>query len=122
MLYVVAVFGALMCAGGLVGLVMPAPIMAIASHVAASRPLRIAAVVVRILLGAVIIIAANSTPYPLALKIIGVVVIMAGTLVGFAGREKLESWIRGIRENPSWLRGMSLASLVLGAFLLHAVN
>jgi len=122
MLYVVAVFGVLMCAAGVVGLVLPASLTRLASRVAASRPLRIMVVALRIIFGAIVIIAANATAYPLTMKIIGVVAIMAGTLVGFAGGEALQRWIDKIKNHHLRARLMSLAALLFGAFLIHAVS
>lgn len=122
MLYVVAVFGVLMCAAGVVGLALPASLTGLASRVAASRPLRITVVALRIIFGAIVIIAANATAYPLTMKIIGVVAIMAGTLVGFAGGGAFQRWVDKIKNHHVWTRVMSLAALLFGAFLVHAVS
>lgn len=122
MLYLIALFGVLICATALVGLVLPAALTDLARQVAASKPLRIAAVVIRILFGAVAIIAANATSYPLTMKIIGVIAIMAGTLIAMAGREKLEEWVNRISRDDKVFRLLSLAALAFGAFLLHAVT
>lgn len=122
MLYVVAVFGVLMCAAGIVGLVIPASLMAAVSWVVASKPLRITATIMRILFGAILIVAANSTLYPLALKIMGVITIMAGTVGAMTSGETLNRWIEKIGGNDNWTRLMSILSLGLGAFLVHAIS
>lgn len=109
-----------MCAAALVGLAVPAFVTGLASRGAQSKPLRIAAIVARLVIGAVAIIVANQTPYPWTMKIIGVVAIMAGTVVAMISRDTLSRWVKAFRANNMWCRAMSLAALAVGAFLVHA--
>jgi len=120
MIQIVAALGVLMCALGLLGLATPASLVALGSRVVQSRPLRIAAVALRIVLGAILIIAAGQTPYPWPMKILGVIFIMAGTVMSMVNRATLDSLVERIRSNPTWGRGLSLAALAVGAFLAHA--
>lgn len=122
MIHIITVVGILMGVAALVGLAVPTFVTGLASRAAQSKPLRIAAVVMRIVIGAVAIIVANQTPYPWTMKIIGVVAIMAGTVVAMISRETLSRWIETFRANDMWCRAMSLAALAVGAFLIHATS
>lgn len=118
--HIITAVGILMCAAALAGLAVPAFNTGLASRVAQSGRLRIAAVAARILFGAIAIIAAEQTLYPWPLKIIGVIAIMGGTVVAMIDRETLNRWIELIKANDTWSRGVSLAALVVGVFLIHA--
>lgn len=109
-----------MCALALAGLAVPSLVAGLASRVAGSRTMRIAAVAARILFGAIAILAAEQTLYPWPMKIIGVIAIMAGTVVAMLDRATLERWVAAIRDNNQWLRAACLAALAVGAFLVHA--
>lgn len=119
MIHVITLVGILMCLAAVTGLVMPAKLTELASHVAASERLKVAATVSRLVFGGIAILVANATPYPLAMKIIGVIAIMAGTAVSFINTETLTRWVESVHRNPAWTRGMSVASLLLGGFLIH---
>lgn len=120
MIHVITAVGILMCGTALVGLAVPAFNPGLASRVAESGPLRIAAVAARILFGAIAILAAEQTLYPWPLKIIGVIAIMGGTVVTMVSRETLNRWAALIKNNDAWSRLVSLAALAVGAFLVHA--
>ena len=120
MIHVITAVGVLMSALALVGLAAPAVLTRLASRVAGSRPLRITAVTARIVFGAIAILAAGQTPYPWPMKILGVISIMAGTVVAMINRDTLNAWVETIRGNDAWSRALSLAALAVGAFLIHA--
>lgn len=120
MIHVITAVGILMCALGLTGLAVPSLVAGLASRVARSRSMRIAAVAARILFGAIAILVAEQTLYPWPMKILGVVAIMAGTVVAMLDRATLERWVAAIRDNNRWLRAACLAALAVGAFLVHA--
>ena len=111
-----------MCAAGLVGSARPAVITSVASWAVAYKRWRITAVVARIAIGAVLIVASGQTPYPLALKIIGVVAIMGGTAVALVGEDVIDRWTKKIAENTLLTRALCLTSLLVGAFLIHATT
>lgn len=120
MVHIITAVGILMCALALVGLAAPAVVTGLASRVAGSRPLRIAAVAARIIFGAVAILAAEQTLYPWPMKILGVISIMAGTVVAMIDANTLSRWMETISSNGARARVPSLAALAVGAFLVHA--
>ena len=120
MIHIITAVGVLICAIALVGLATPSSVTALASAVAGSRPLRIAAITARIIAGAILIVAAGQTLYPWPMKILGVLFIMAGTLLAMADRKVLERWTEAFKSNSGAARAASLAALAVGAFLIHA--
>lgn len=120
MIHIITAVGVLMCAAALAGLAAPAFVTGLASRVAGSKPLRIAAVALRILFGAIAILVADQTLYPWPMKILGVVSIMAGTLVAMIGSDTLDKWVEAVGKNSATCRVLSLAALAVGAFLVHA--
>lgn len=120
MVHIITAVGILMCALALVGLAAPGVITGLASRVAGSRPLRIAAVAARIIFGAVAILAAEQTLYPWPMKILGVISIMAGTVVAMIDANTLSRWVEAISASGARARVPSLAALAVGAFLVHA--
>lgn len=120
MLHIITAVGVLMCAAALAGLAVPSLLAGLASRVVVSRPMRIAAVTLRIVFGAIVILVADQTLYPWPMKILGVIFIMAGTLVAMIGGNTLEKWVDEMKTNSAWCRVLSLAALAVGAFLVHA--
>ncbi|MDZ7840724.1 MAG: hypothetical protein U5R46_07890 [Gammaproteobacteria bacterium] len=120
MVHIITAVGILMCALALVGLAAPAAVTGLASRVAGSGPLRVAAIAARIIFGAVAILAAEQTLYPWPMKILGVISIMAGTVVGMIDAGTLNRWVEMIKSGSGRARAVSLAALVVGAFLVHA--
>lgn len=120
MIHVITLVGILICLAAIAGLVIPTKLTQLASRIAASERLKVAATVSRLVFGGIAILVSNATPYPLAMKIIGVIAIMAGTTVAFVNTETLTGWVESVHRNPAWTRGMSVASLLLGGFLIHA--
>lgn len=120
MIHIITAVGVLICAVALVGLAAPSSLMPLASAAAGSRPLRIAAITGRIILGAIVIVAAEQTLYPWPMKILGVLFIMAGTLLAMVNRKVLDRWIEAFKSNSGAARAASLAALAVGAFLIHA--
>lgn len=120
MIHIITAVGVLMCIVALAGIAAPSLVAGLASRVAASGPMRIAAVAVRILFGGICILVADQTPYPWTMKILGVVAIMAGTVVAMLDQATLERWLVAVRQNNGRLRAVCLAALAAGAFLIHA--
>lgn len=120
MIHIITAVGVLICALAAAGLANPAFLNGLGARVVRSKGLRTAAVAARIIFGAVLIIAAEQTAYPWPMKFLGVLAIMAGTLVAMVGRATLERWLAGLAASPGAGRLLSLAALLMGALLVHA--
>lgn len=117
MIHVITAVGLLAGAAGLFGLAQPARLAAAVARLGQAPKLRPVLVVLRIAIGGVFILAAQQTPWPLLMKILGVVVIMAGTLMTMLSAKQ-----RGAPPGPQpgRIRLLSLAAVAAGAFLVHA--
>jgi len=120
MIHIITAVGVLICALAAAGLTNPAFLTALGARVVRSKGLRTTAVAARIIFGAILILAAEQTAYPWPMKILGVLAIMAGTLVAIVGRATLDRWLAMITASPGLGRLLSLAALLVGAFLVHA--
>jgi hypothetical protein len=81
------------------------------------------AVMVRLAIGVLLVLAAPHSRFPLAFEVLGWVAIMAALLVPVVGRERigrlLDWW--SLRSNLS-IRLWSLAGLVFGCFLVYGAT
>jgi len=120
MVHIITIAGVLICLTALAGLALPQRVTGLAAGITASEPLKVAATVARLLLGGIAILASNATLYPLAMKVIGVVIIMAGTAMSLVNAESRARWADSVKKNPNQARAVYAAGLLAGGFLIHA--
>lgn len=120
MVHIITIFGILICLTALAGLAVPAKVTELATLIAASERFKVAATVTRLVFGGIAILASNATLYPLTMKIIGVIAIMAGTAISFIDTATLTRWVDSVYRNNNWTRAVSVVSLLVGGFLIHA--
>ena len=116
---IVAVFGALAVLLGTTGLLVPVRFRA-ALLAWPSRPRFIAAVVLRLLVGALLIIVADSLRFPHVMKIIGVISLVAAVGILIMGRQRLDrlvDWWLG--RSDGLVRMSALFAAVFGAFFVY---
>jgi hypothetical protein len=81
-----------------------------------------AAVVVRLLLGAALIIAAPGSRFPQIFEIIGWIAIVAAIAIVFMGRERLRRFIAWFeRLSQAMIRTWLLFGIAFGAFLVYGI-
>lgn len=115
------VLGVLIGLAGLLAVVVPAQVARITGKVTMNTPLRVAAFVIRVALGAFFILVAPLTAFPWTLRILGVLSIVAGLIPLVLGNSRAQSlldWL--LRRAPSSIVLAGLAGLVLGCFLVYA--
>jgi len=104
---------------GAIGVVAPAELVSIARLFESRSGLYIAAAI-RILLGAVLVLAASGTRAPLAVRIIGAVIFVAGLLTPAVGLDRaraiLEWWVA---QGPVWTRGAGAVAVAFGCLLAY---
>ena len=121
MIGILTVFGSIVCLISLLAIIFPQRLLRAAQRVTISTPLRLMAFVVRIVLGIILIFAARSTRFPLALKIVGGLLILSGVMVLLLGNSKVQSLLDwALRRGPKSVRIGGMAGLLLGGFLLYA--
>lgn len=117
----IIIFGTLICLAGLVILVKPETVFGILRKNSDKVGLHILAVVVRLLLGAFLVLQAGISKYPHVIEFIGWLSIIAAIVLAVIGRNnfsKLMAWALSKVKTLGRLGG--LFAIALGAFLVHA--
>ena len=103
-------------------MINPETVFGLLHRNADSLGLHILAVVVRLIIGAALVLYAAESRYPAAILILGWISIAAASVFGIMGRTKftgLMSWALGLA--PSFGRIGGLLAIIFGGFLIHAV-
>jgi len=120
--YVIILFGAATIVAGIIILINPETVFGLMRRKSESLGLHILAVVVRIILGAALMLYAAESKYPTAISILGWISIVAASVLGIMGRanfRRLMSWALSLA--PSLGRIGGLLAILFGGFLIHAV-
>lgn len=121
MLTFVLVFGLVIVGVGIFGIGWPAPMKRMVGRVTFTNRLRYLAAAFRLALGAVLYLVAEQTGFPLTMKILAAFTVLAGVSVLFFSADRLQRWLETVRGWPPWaMRGICLAALLLGGFLVLA--
>lgn len=112
--------GFLIVAQGLLGLSMPDPFVLLIGALQAPPVLYLAAVV-RVVIGTILVLAAPMSRTPLAMRVLGWLIIAGGVLtpiIGVAFAESILAWWR--LGGPPVVRVWAGVALVLGIFIVYA--
>jgi hypothetical protein len=115
------VFGVLIAALGLFGLVSPSKLLRLEEY-SRKPPLRYIASAIRMLLGATLFLAAPASRAAGAFVTLGIFIFVAGIITLIFGPErfsKLVDWWSA--HGPALARVWAALALVLGAFLVYAI-
>ena len=119
---IVLLFGVLILLGSVTLIVNPKYILGIFANYGDTPGLHIFAIIVRIILGIALVIAAADSKYPIALQILGWLTLIVVLVLSAMGRKRFKSlikWSLGI--NPSIQRVMGFFGILFGSLLFHAV-
>ena len=119
---IVLLFGVFILLGSVTLIVNPKYILGIFANYGDTPGLHIFAIIVRIILGIALVIAAADSKYPIALQILGWLTLIVVLVLSAMGRERFKSlikWSLGI--NPSIQRMMGVFGILFGSLLFHAV-
>ena len=119
MTWFVLVLGAFALVVGVFGLISP---RSLASYVRFwSGPMRFRlAVVLRLVMGTLLIIAAPACNSPLAIRVLGVLAILAGVTIWFGGRSRLDEVVDWWLSSDARIRCSALFATAIGALLIWA--
>ena len=121
MLLAVTIVGLLIMAIGLFGLIAPGVLMRSMRRVWQRPSGLYVAVVFRLLLGVVLFLAAPESRFPITLKVLGAITVLAAVSVPLMGYARLTRFLRWFTElGPAVLRAWAVIALGLGAFLVYA--
>ncbi len=93
---IIALFGVLMCLGGLTILILPEKFKNFMNRWT-GQPRFLFAVIIRVVLGAILLSEAANLKFPLAMKIIGAIFILVAVVLLLVGQERMD-WIVGHRS------------------------
>ena len=81
------------------------------------------AVIVRLILGAALIIAAPASPFPAVFQVLGAIAILAGVGLVVVGREQIRVFITWLFDHMSdlFIRLSLLFGIAFGGFLIYGV-
>lgn len=119
---VVLIFGIAICTLSVWGIYAPEKIVKFAKGVM-NQDLGIhAAVIVRVLLGVALILAAGGSRFPAVFQAIGWIAIVAGAIIAFVGRERLRRFTAWFdRLSPIIIRIWLLFGMAFAGFLIYGV-
>lgn len=115
------VVGFLMVLAGLFAAVRPQQLLRMARRVTVNTRFRLVVFLIRLALGVLLILVAPATHFPLAMKVIGGLLIVSGVVVLLMGNfraQRLLDW--ALRLGPSFVVGGGVVGILFGAFLIYA--
>ncbi len=115
----IALFGVLICLGGLTILILPEKFKNIMNRWT-GQPRFLFAVIIRVVLGAILLSEAANLKFPLAMKIIGAISILAAVVLLLVGQERMDRFIDWwMKRSENVFRVASVIAFALGAFLIY---
>ena len=115
----IALFGVLICLGGLTILILPEKFKNIMNRWT-GQPRFLFAVIIRVVLGAILLSEAANLKFPFAMKIIGAISILAAVVLLLVGQERMDRFIDWwMKQSENVFRVASVLAFALGAFLIY---
>ena len=115
----IVLFGVLICLAGLTILILPEKFKNIMNRWT-GQPRFLFAVIIRVVLGAILLSEAANLKFPLAMKIIGAISILAAVVLLLIGQERMDRFIDWwMRMADNVLRVWSVLAIAFGAFLIY---
>ncbi len=118
----IALFGVLICLAGLTILILPEKFKNIMNRWT-GQPRFLFAVIIRVVLGAILLSEAANLRFPLAMKIIGAISILAAVVLLLIGEERMDRFIGWwMKQSDNLLRVSSILAIAFGAFFIYAAS
>ena len=120
MAVMVSILGVVMVAIGVLGVVQPRRLVDFVTYFRRPTRFRIA-ILVRLVLGIVLLIAAHSCRWPVVVQVVGVISILAALVILACGQKRLDTFIAWwVTRPPAVMRVSALFALAFGALLFYA--
>lgn len=122
MKYVILVFGGAIAAAGITIAIRPKILFYLLRSSADTISLYVAAIVVRLLLGIVLLSYADSSKFPMAFHVLGWIAIIAALILLMIGRKRfarMTEWI--ISRATPFAPVAGIAAFLFGGFLIYSV-
>ena len=119
---VVSVVGAIIAGAGIVGILAPSVVFGFGSSLLTPAALYVVAAV-RVVFGAILVWVAPVSRMPKTVRVLGIVIIVAGVLTPLIGVERSEALLRWwSSQDPLLVRALFVLPIVLGVFLVYVAN
>ena len=123
MLAIVAGFGVIVAGVGIIGLVRPQSLLDLVERGWKSPAALYFAIGVRLFLGVVLIAAAPDCRYPQAIRILGIVALVAAAAGAVLGRRRLTVFVDWwVKQSTGFVRAWCGFALAFGGFLISAAR
>ena len=120
---IVVLFGVAVGLLGMVGVVRPTRLIRFVETMWQSPTGFRLAIVLRLVLGVVLIIAAPDCRFPQVIRILGIFSLVAAAAAAALGHERLRSFVEWwVGRPPVFVRGWSLVAFAFGCFLVYAAS
>ncbi len=87
------------------------------------QPRFLFAVIIRVVFGALLLSEAANLKFPLAVKIIGAITILAAVVLLLVGQERMDRFIDWwLKQSDKLLRVSSVLAIAFGAFFIYAAS
>jgi len=87
------------------------------------QPRFLFAVIIRVVFGALLLSEAANLKFPLAVKIIGAITILAAVVLLLVGQERMDRFIDWwMKQSENVFRVAAVLAFVLGAFLMYVAT
>ncbi len=118
----IILFGVLICLAGLTILILPEKFKNFMNRWT-GQPRFLFAVIIRVVLGAILLSEAANLKFPLAMKIIGAISILAAVVLLLIGQERMDRFIDWwMKQSDNLLRVSSVLAIAFGAFFIYAAS
>jgi NAD/NADP transhydrogenase beta subunit len=118
---IIVVFGIAVALLGVIGLVRPTGLIRFVETTWQSSTGFYLAVAVRLALGVILIVAAPDCRFPVAVRILGIVSLLAAAAPALLAHERLRSFVQWWVSRPAgFIRGWLVVAIVFGCFLAYA--
>ena len=112
--------GVLVATQGIVGLVAPAFFLEVV-RAFQTPPVIYFAAAVRLAIGIVLVLAAPKTRFPLAMRVLGVLIAIGGALTPIIGVQYAQAILGWWSQSVAVVRGFAAFALLLGIFVVYSV-
>ncbi len=118
----ITLFGVLICLAGVAILIFPDQFRN-AMNKWTGQPRFLFAVIIRVVLGSILLSEAANLRFPLAMKIIGAISILAAVVLLLVGQERMDRFIDWwMKQSENVFRAASVFALAFGAFLIYVTT
>lgn len=119
MAIIVSILGVVAVAIGLMAVAQPKRLVELVNHWRGPKRFWLA-IVLRIIIGAVLLLVAPACSYPTLVSALGVIAIVAALIIWIAGQRRLDSVIDWWLGRPELIRASALFAIAFGILMVYA--